>query len=151
RRMAELLKRPVPLVRDWVNGVQVKPGDVVLLENTRFNAGEKNDDEGLSRKLAGLCDVYVNDAFGAAHRAEATTVGIARFAPVACAGPLLAAEIAALSKALEHPARPLAAIVAGSKVSTKLTILEALAQKVDQLIMGGGILNTFLLASGAKI
>jgi phosphoglycerate kinase len=150
-RLAELLGRPVPLVADWVGGVQVAPGSVVLLENCRVNKGEKKDDEGLARRMAALCDVYVNDAFGTAHRAEATTHGIARFAPVACAGPLLAAEIDALGRALGAPRRPLVAIVAGSKVSTKLTILNNLAHKVDGLIVGGGIANTFLLAAGLPI
>jgi len=151
RRLSELLGRDVPLVRDWVDGVKVAPGELVLLENCRFNKGEKKDDEGLARKMAALCDVYVNDAFGTAHRAEATTHGIARFAPVACAGPLLAAELKALGRALASPKRPLAAIVAGSKVSTKLTILESLAHRVDQLIVGGGIANTFMLAEGLPI
>lgn len=151
RRLGELLGREVPLRRDWVDGVQVEPGDVVLLENCRVNRGEKKDDEALSRKIAALCDVYVNDAFGTAHRAEATTHGAARFAGVACAGPLMAAELDALGKALANPARPMVAIVAGSKVSTKLTILAALAKKVDQLIVGGGIANTFLLACGVPI
>ena len=151
RRLSELLGRPVPLKAGWVDGVEVKPGEVVMLENCRFNKGEKINDDALSRKLAALCDIYVNDAFGAAHRAEATISGMARYAPVACAGPLLAAEIDALAKALSKPARPMVAIVAGSKVSTKLTILESLADKVDQLIVGGGIVNTFLLASGARI
>ena len=137
--------------RDWLDGVEVEPGRVVLLENCRFNKGEKKNDEALSKKMAALCDVYVNDAFGTAHRAEATTHGIARFAKVACAGPLMAAEIDALGRALEKPARPLVAIVGGSKVSTKLTILAALAAKVDQLIVGGGIANTFLLAAGKPI
>ena len=150
-RLAELLGREVPLVRDWVDGVQVKPGSVVMLENCRFNKGEKKDDEALAKKYAALCDVYVNDAFGTAHRAEATTHGIARFAPIACAGPLLAAELEALGRALAHPKRPLAAIVAGSKVSTKLTILKSLSQRVDQLIVGGGIANTFMLAAGLPI
>jgi phosphoglycerate kinase len=150
-RLGELLGRKIPLVRDWVDGVQVAPGEAVLLENCRFNAGEKKNDEGLSRRMAALCDVYVNDAFGTAHRAEATTHGIARFAKVACAGPLLAAELEALGKALADPKRPLAVIVAGSKVSTKLTILKTLAQRVDQLIVGGGIANTFLLAAGLPI
>jgi phosphoglycerate kinase len=154
-RLAELLGRPVPVVRDWVDGglepAMVKPGQLVMLENCRFNKGEKKNDEELSRRMATMCDVYVNDAFGAAHRAEATTSGIAEFAPIACAGPLFSAEIDALTKALEKPARPMVAIVAGSKVSTKLTVLESLAGKVDQLIVGGGILNTFLLASGARI
>jgi phosphoglycerate kinase len=151
KRLGELLGREVPLVRDWVNGVSVEPGDVVLLENCRFNKGEKKDDEGLARKMAALCDVYANDAFGTAHRAEATTHGIAKFAPVACAGPLLAAELEALGRALAHPKRPLVAIVAGSKVSTKLTILKSLAGRVDQLIVGGGIANTFMLAAGLPI
>jgi len=151
KRLAELLKRDVPLARDWLNGVDVKPGQVVLLENCRFNVGEKADDEALAKKMAALCDVYVNDAFGTAHRAEATTHGIARFAKAACAGPLMAAELDALGKALSNPARPLVAIVAGSKVSTKLTILDALAKKVDRLIVGGGIANTFLLAQGKPI
>jgi phosphoglycerate kinase len=151
RRLSELLKKDVPLAKDWVGGVAVKPGDVVLLENCRVNKGEKKDDEALARRLAALCDVYVNDAFGTAHRAEATTHGIARFAPVACAGPLMAAELDALTRALADPKRPLVAIVAGAKVSTKLTILAALAKKVDQLIVGGGIANTFLLASGRKV
>ena len=151
-RLGQLLGREVPLVRDWVDGpVPVQPGGVVLLENCRCNKGEKKDDEGLARRMAALCDIYVNDAFGTAHRAEATTHGIARFAPVACAGPLLAAELDALGKALHAPRRPLVAIVAGSKVSTKLTILKSLADKVDQLIVGGGIANTFLLAAGTPI
>jgi phosphoglycerate kinase len=151
RRLSELMDREVPLVRDWVDGVAVKPGEVKLLENCRFNKGEKKNDDALSKKMAALCDVYVNDAFGTAHRAEATTHGIAKYAPVACAGPLMAAEIEALSKALERPARPLVAIVAGSKVSTKLSILASLAEKVDCLIPGGGIANTFLLAAGHEI
>jgi phosphoglycerate kinase len=151
-RLSELLKRPVPLVANWVDGsFSVAPGEVVLLENCRCNKGEKKNDEGLSQRMARLCDVYVNDAFGTAHRAEATTHGIARFAPIACAGPLLAAEIDALDRALASPQRPLLAIVAGSKVSTKLTILQALADKVDQLIVGGGIANTFMLAAGLAI
>ena len=151
-RLAELLGRPVPLVADWVeNGVDVKPGDIVLLENCRVNVGEKKNSDELARKMSALCDVYVNDAFGTAHRAEATTHGIAKYAPVACAGPLLAAELDALGRALGAPQRPLAAIVAGSKVSTKLTILKSLADKVDQLIVGGGIANTFMLAAGLKI
>ncbi len=154
-RLSELLGRPVPLVRDWVDGGEwlrnLKPGEVVLLENCRFNKGEKKDDEGLARRMAALADVYCNDAFGTAHRAEATTHGIARFAPVACAGPLLAAELDALGKALAHPARPLIAIVAGSKVSTKLTILKALAARVDTLIVGGGIANTFILAAHGHV
>ncbi|MFO0254697.1 MAG: phosphoglycerate kinase [Betaproteobacteria bacterium] len=152
KRLSEMLGQPVRLVQDWVDGgFEVKPGEVVLLENCRVNKGEKKNDEALARKMAALCDVYVNDAFGTAHRAEATTHGIARFAPVACAGPLMAAELDALGKALEKPARPLLAIVAGSKVSTKLTILKSLAEKVDQLIVGGGIANTFMLASGLRI
>jgi phosphoglycerate kinase len=150
-RLAQLLKAKVPLIRDWVDGVDVKPGQVVMLENCRVNKGEKKDDEALARKIAALCDVYVNDAFGTAHRAEATTHGVARFARVACAGPLMAAELDALGKALADPARPLMAIVAGSKVSTKLTILGELARKVDSLIVGGGIANTFLLAAGKPI
>lgn len=151
QRLGELLGRGVPLQADWVSGVQVVPGDVVLLENCRLNKGEKKNDEALARAMAQLCDIYVNDAFGTAHRAEATTYGIAQYAPVACAGPLLASEIDALTKALAEPARPLVAIVAGSKVSTKLTILKSLADKVDQLIVGGGIANTFLLAAGLPI
>jgi phosphoglycerate kinase len=151
RKLSEYLKIEVPLIRDWLSGVDVAPGSVVLLENCRFNVGEKADDEALSRKVAALCDVYVNDAFGTAHRAEATTHGAARFAKVACAGPLMAAELDALGRALAHPKKPLVAIVAGSKVSTKLTILEALAKKVDRLIVGGGILNTFLQAKGFPI
>jgi phosphoglycerate kinase len=151
KRLSELLKSPVPLVRDWLNGVSVEPGEVVLLENCRFNAGEKADDETLAKKIAALCDVYVNDAFGTAHRAEATTHGAARFAKLACAGPLMAAELDALGKALANPKRPLVAIVAGAKVSTKLTVLGALAKKVDRLVVGGGIANTFLLASGKAI
>ncbi|VTU37697.1 phosphoglycerate kinase [Variovorax sp. RA8] len=151
KRLGELLGREVPLVPDWVGGVQVAPGQVVLLENCRLNKGEKKNDEALARKLAALTDIYVNDAFGTAHRAEATTYGIAQFAKIACAGPLLAAEIDAITKALAQPKRPLVAIVAGSKVSTKLTILKSLADKVDQLIVGGGIANTFMLASGLPI
>jgi len=150
-RLSALLGRPVPLQRNWVDAVQVAPGEVVLLENCRTNVGEKKDNEALARKMAALCDIYVNDAFGTAHRAEATTHAIARFAKVACAGPLMAAELDALGRALRDPARPLLAIVAGSKVSTKLTILEALADKVDHLIVGGGIANTFLLAAGLPI
>ncbi|CAN5433876.1 phosphoglycerate kinase [soil metagenome] len=150
-RLAELLGRDVPLVADWVDGVDVKPGQVVLLENCRVNKGEKKNDPALAQKLAALCDIYVNDAFGTAHRAEATTYGIAQFAKIASAGPLLAAEIDAITKALAHPQRPLVAIVAGSKVSTKLTILKSLADKVDQLIVGGGIANTFMLAAGLSI
>jgi phosphoglycerate kinase len=150
-RMAELLGRPVRLVADWVDGVQVAPGEVVLLENCRLNRGEKKNSDELAKKLAALCDIYVNDAFGTAHRAEATTHGIAKYAKVACAGPLLAAELGALGRALQQPARPLLTVVAGSKVSTKLTILESLARKVDQLIVGGGIANTFLKAAGYPI
>ncbi len=151
-RLGELLGREARLVRDWVDGnFTVNPGQVVVLENCRCNPGEKANDEGLARRMAQLCDVYVNDAFGTAHRAEATTEAMARFAPVACAGPLLCAELDALGKAVTAPRRPLVAIVAGSKVSTKLTILESLAQKVDQLIVGGGIANTFLLAQGVEI
>ncbi|WP_298930454.1 phosphoglycerate kinase [uncultured Ramlibacter sp.] len=151
RRLSELLGRDVPVISNWVNGVQVQSGAVVLLENCRVNKGEKKNDPVLAKKMAALCDIFVHDAFGTAHRAEASTYGIAQFAPVACAGPLLAAEIDAISKALANPKRPLAAIVAGSKVSTKLTILEALARNVDQLIVGGGIANTFMLAAGLKI
>lgn len=151
QRLSELLGREVPLVANWVDGVQVQPGQVVLLENCRVNVGEKKNKPELAQKLAQLCDIFVNDAFGTAHRAEGTTYGIAQFAPIACAGPLLSAEIDALNKALAAPARPLAAIVAGSKVSTKLTILKSLADKVDQLIVGGGIANTFMLAAGLKI
>ncbi|MBS0301064.1 MAG: phosphoglycerate kinase, partial [Proteobacteria bacterium] len=155
KRLGELLGHPydtgVPLQKNWVDGVSVQPGQLVLLENCRVNKGEKKNDEALSRKMAALCDIYVNDAFGTAHRAEATTYGIAQFAPVACAGPLLAAEIDAITPALARPKRPLVAIVAGSKVSTKLTILQALAAKVDQLIVGGGIANTFMLAAGLPI
>jgi phosphoglycerate kinase len=151
KRVGELLGRAVPLRQNWVDGVDVKPGQVVMLENCRVNKGEKKDDPALAKKIAALCDVYVNDAFGTAHRAEATTHGVARFAKVACAGPLMAAELDALGKALANPKRPLVAIVAGSKVSTKLTILDALAKKVDSLIVGGGIANTFLLAAGKPI
>jgi phosphoglycerate kinase len=152
KRLGELLGRPVRLVRDWVDGrFEVKPGEAVMLENCRVNRGEKKNDEALARKMAALCDVYVNDAFGTAHRAEATTHGLAKFAPVACAGPLMAAELDALGKALGNPARPLVAIVAGAKVSTKLTILKSLAAKVDQLIVGGGIANTFMAAAGLPI
>ena len=151
QRLSELLGMPVPLKANWVDGVDVKPGQVVLLENCRVNKGEKKNDDALARKMASLCDVYVNDAFGTAHRAEATTHGIAKYAPVACAGPLMAAELDALGKALREPRRPLVAIVAGSKVSTKLSILGELAKKVDQLIVGGGIANTFMLATGLSI
>jgi phosphoglycerate kinase len=150
-RLGELLGRTVPLRSEWVGGVDVKPGEVVLLENCRLNKGEKKNSDDLARRIAALCDVYVNDAFGSAHRAEATTHGVAKFAPIACAGPLLAAEIAALGRALRDPKRPLVAIVAGSKVSTKLTLLNNLAAKVDRLIVGGGIANTFLLAEGFAI
>ena len=150
-RMSELLGREVRLVSNWVDGVEVAPGEVVMLENCRLNKGEKKNKEDLAQKMAALCDVFVHDAFGTAHRAEASTYGIAQFAPVACAGPLLAAEIDAISKALANPKRPLVAIVAGSKVSTKLTILKALSNNVDGLIVGGGIANTFMLAAGLKI
>ncbi len=151
-RLAELLDREVHLVRDWVEGgVAVEAGQLVLLENCRFNKGEKKNSDELSQKMAALCDIYVNDAFGTAHRAEATTHGIAKYAPIACAGPLLASELEALGKALGAPKRPLVAIVAGSKVSTKLTILNSLAEKVDQLIVGGGIANTFMLAMGLPV
>ena len=151
KRLGELLGREVPLVANWVNGVRVEPGQVVLLENCRVNKGEKKNNEELARKMAALCDIFVHDAFGTAHRAEGSTYGIAQFEPIASAGPLLAAEIDAISKALANPKRPLAAIVAGSKVSTKLTILKSLANNVDQLIVGGGIANTFMLAAGLKI
>jgi phosphoglycerate kinase len=151
RRLSELLGRNVPLVQNWLEGVSVEPGQVVLCENVRFNKGEKKDNEDLARRMAALCDIYVMDAFGTAHRAEASTHGVARFAPVACAGPLLVGELAALELALEKPARPLVAIVAGSKVSTKLTILEALLERVDRLIVGGGIANTFLAATGVNV
>ncbi|WP_394673625.1 phosphoglycerate kinase [Limnobacter sp.] len=150
-RLGELLDRPVRLVKDWVNGVDVKAGEVLLLENCRFNKGEKKNNAELAQKIAALCDIYVNDAFGTAHRAEATTHGAAQYAPVACAGPLLAAELDALGAALSAPKRPMVAIVAGSKVSTKLTILNSLANKVDQLIVGGGIANTFMAALGLPI
>src|SRR4051794_13770688 len=150
-RLSELLGRPVALKQDWVGGVDVQPGEVVLLENCRVNKGEKKNNPELAQKMAALCDIYVNDAFGTAHRAEATTYGIAQYAKVACAGPLLAAEIDAITKALANPRRPLVAIVAGSKVSTKLTILQSLADKVDGLIVGGGIANTFMLAAGLPI
>jgi phosphoglycerate kinase len=150
-RLGELLGRAVPLVANWTDGVAVAPGQIVMLENCRLNKGEKKNSEDLARKLAALCDIFVHDAFGTAHRAEASTYGIAQFAPVACAGPLLAAEIDAISKALAAPKRPLLAIVAGSKVSTKLTILQSLAAKVDGLVVGGGIANTFLLAAGLPI
>ncbi len=151
-RLSELLGQPVPLIQRWVDGgFTVAPGQVVLLENCRLNQGEKKNSPELARKMAALCDIFVHDAFGTAHRAEASTYGIAEYAPVACAGPLLAAEIDALARALEQPARPLVAIVAGSKVSTKLTILQSLAQKVDRLIVGGGIANTFMLAAGLPV
>jgi len=151
RRLAELLKTDVPLLRDWVGGVEVEPGQVVLLENCRMNVGEGKDDEALSKQYAALCDVFVMDAFGTAHRAQASTHGVIRFAPVAAGGPLLMAELDALAKALAHPARPLLAIVAGSKVSTKLELLSNLVDKVDQLIVGGGIANTFIAAAGYKV
>jgi phosphoglycerate kinase len=151
KRMSQLLDHPVRLVQDWVDGVDVKAGEVVLLENCRVNKGEKKCDDALSQKLAALCDIWVHDAFGTAHRAEATTYGMGKYAKVACAGPCVAEELEALSKALAHPAHPMTAIVAGSKVSTKLTVLESLADKVDQLIVGGGIANTFLLAAGHRI
>ena len=150
-RLGEVLGREVALKTDWIDGVEVAPGQVVVLENCRLNKGEKKNDPALAKKMAALCDVFVNDAFGTAHRAEASTYGIAEFAPIACAGPLLAAEIDAITKALADPARPLVAIVAGSKVSTKLLVLQSLAQKVDRLIVGGGIANTFLLAEGLPI
>src|ERR1700704_4535535 len=151
KRLAQLLGVPVRLQKDWLGGVEVNPGEVLLLENVRFNKGEKKDADELARKMAGLCDVFVMDAFGTAHRAEASTHGIAKYAPVACAGPLLAAELDALGKALAHPARPLVAIVSGSKVSSKLSVLTHLAAKVDTLIIGGGIANTFVLAAGGHI
>ncbi|MCC7461999.1 MAG: phosphoglycerate kinase [Gammaproteobacteria bacterium] len=150
-RLSELLGKPVPLVKDWLGGVECAPGSAVLCENVRYHKGEKRDSEELARRMAALCDVFVMDAFGTAHRAEASTHGVARFAPLACAGPLLVAELDALERALQQPARPLVAIVAGSKVSTKLTVLEALLEKVDQLIVGGGIANTFLAATGVKV
>jgi phosphoglycerate kinase len=150
-RLQELLGQPVRLIADWLNGVACEPGEVVLCENVRFNKGEKKDDETLSRRMADLCDVFVMDAFGTAHRAEASTHGVARYAPVACAGPLLVGELEALERALAKPARPLVAIVAGSKVSTKLTVLESLLGKVDKLIVGGGIANTFLAATGVAV
>ena len=150
-RLGEMLGSAVELRQGWVDGVDVQPGQVIILENCRVNKGEKSDDEALSRKMAALCDIYVNDAFATSHRAQASTHGVARFAPVACAGPLMSAELEALSRALSEPARPLIAIVAGSKVSTKLTVLDELARKVDQLIVGGGIANTFLLAKGWNV
>jgi len=151
KRMGELMGREIPVIANWVDGVTVAPGQLVMLENCRVNKGEKKNDEALAKKMAALCDIFVHDAFGTAHRAEASTYGIAQFAKIACAGPLLAAEIDAITKALANPKRPLVAIVAGSKVSTKLTILQALAKNVDQLIVGGGIANTFLLAAGMPI
>jgi len=151
KRLAELLGREVPLVANWVDGVTVAPGQLVLLENCRVNVGEKKNSEELARKLAALCDIFVHDAFGTAHRAEGTTYGIAQYAPIACAGPLLSAEIDAISKALAKPKRPLVAIVGGSKVSSKLSILKSLANNVDQLMVGGGIANTFMLAAGLNI
>jgi phosphoglycerate kinase len=151
KRLSELLGKPVPLRKEWLSGLDCQPGEAVLCENVRFNKGEKKDKEELARAMAALCDVFVMDAFGTAHRAEASTHGVARFAPVACAGPLLVGELEALEKALDKPARPLVAIVAGSKVSTKLTVLESLLHKVDELIVGGGIANTFLAASGVAV
>ena len=150
-RLAELLHVPVPLLRDWVDGVQVEPGRIVLLENCRMNVGEAKDDDALAKKYAALCDVFVMDAFGTAHRAQASTHGVIKYAPVAAGGPLLMAELDALAKALEHPAKPLLAIVAGSKVSTKLELLTNLVDKVDQLIVGGGIANTFIAAAGLPV
>ena len=150
-RLSELLGMPVPLKQDWLEGVECAPGSAVLCENARFNKGEKKDDEGLARQMAALCDLFVMDAFGTAHRAEASTHGVVRFAKIACAGPLLVGELEALERALEKPARPMVAIVAGSKVSTKLTVLEALLEKVDKLIVGGGIANTFLAATGVQV
>ncbi len=151
RRLTQLLGVPVALKRDWLNGVDVAPGEVVLLENVRFNKGEKKNADDLAKKMAALCDIYVMDAFGTAHRAEASTHGVAKYAPIACAGPLLVSELTALETALEKPARPLLAIVGGSKVSTKLTVLESLLEKVDQLVVGGGIANTFLAALGFTV
>jgi phosphoglycerate kinase len=151
RRLTQLLGVPVALKRDWLDGVTVGAGEVVLLENVRFNKGEKKDSDELAKRMAALCDIYVMDAFGTAHRAEASTHGVAKYAPIACAGPLLVSELSALETALEKPARPLLAIVAGSKVSTKLTVLETLLSKVDQLIVGGGITNTFLAALGFNV
>lgn len=149
--LSELLGKPVRLEKEWLDGIESEAGEVVLCENVRFNKGEKKDDEALSQKMAALCDIYVMDAFGTAHRAQASTHGVARFAPVACAGPLLANELDALAKALDNPARPMLAIVGGSKVSTKLTVLDALSNKVDQLIVGGGIANTFIAAAGHSV
>jgi phosphoglycerate kinase len=151
KRLAQLLGVPVAFKKDWLDGVEVAPGEIVLLENVRFNKGEKKDTDELSRRMAALCDIYVMDAFGTAHRAEASTHGVAKYAPIVCAGPLLVSELSALETALENPARPLLAIVAGSKVSTKLTVLESLLSKVDQLIVGGGITNTFLAALGFNV
>jgi len=150
-RLSELLGKPVPLRKDWLDGIDCAPGSAVLCENVRFNKGEKQDDEALARRIAQLCDVFVMDAFGTAHRAEASTHGVARFAKIACAGPVLVGELEALERALQKPARPLIAIVGGSKVSTKLTVLESLLEKVDKLIVGGGIANTFLAATGAGV
>src|SRR6202047_2802771 len=150
-RLSELLGKPVPLRKRWLDGVDCAAGSAVLCENVRFNKGEKQDDEQLARRMAGLCEVFVMDAFGTAHRAEASTHGVARYAPVACAGPLLMGELEALERALEKPARPLVAVVGGSKVSTKLMVLESLLEKVDQLIVGGGIANTFLAATGVAV
>ncbi len=150
-RLADLLGRDVPLVHNWIDGVDVAPGDVVLLENVRFLAGEKANDKSLAQKMAALCEVFVMDAFGTAHRAQASTYGVAEYAPTACAGPLLSAELDALGRALTNPARPMVAIVGGSKVSTKLTVLEALAEIVDTLIVGGGIANTFIAAAGQNV
>ncbi len=151
KRLGELMRRDIPLISNWVDGVDVQPGQLVMLENCRLNKGEKKNDDTLARQMADLCDIFVHDAFGTAHRAEASTYGIAQYAPIACAGPLLAAEMDAISAAFANPKRPLVAIVAGSKVSTKLTILKALAENVDQLIVGGGIANTFMLAAGLNI
>ncbi len=151
RCLSSLLNQDVPLIREWTNGVHVNPGDVVMLENVRFQSGELGDEEGLAKRMAALCDIFVNDAFATAHRAQASTHGVAKFAPLACAGPLLMAEIEALGHAFEKPARPMTAIVGGSKVSTKLIVLESLIEKIDQLIIGGGIANTFLKASGCNI
>lgn len=149
--LGTLLRRPVPVVAEWEKGLSVQPGDVVMLENVRFNRGEKKDDEDLARRYAALCDIYVNDAFATAHRAEASTHGVAKYAPACCAGPLLAAEVEALTRALQNPARPMVAVVGGAKVSTKLGVLKELVEKVDQLIVGGGIANTFLKAAGKEI
>ncbi|HET7570410.1 MAG TPA: phosphoglycerate kinase [Gammaproteobacteria bacterium] len=150
-RLGELLDAPVRLASDWIDGVEIEAGEIVLAENVRFLPGEKEDDDALARKMAALCDIYVMDAFGTAHRAQASTHGVARFAPVACAGPLLTAELDALGRALADPARPLVAIVGGAKVSTKLTVLETLLGKVNQLIVGGGIANTFIAATGHDV